>query len=392
MAYTLKSVSVDSLSSLQFPDGLTMPTPPKSADFLVTTTYSANGKVLAGTDATHKGAWVYINGKMTTILSAANWPSNTPQITGVNDSGEVVGTALINGLYQGFADINGKVTAINVPGSALEPWAGVNGGTKPAMMNSTTVQGVNDSGEIVGSYIDNKGTTHGFTYLNGTYSTIDPAGSTNTSVWGVTTTGELYGCYVNAKGTLSGFTMTPTTTAPVPPAVMHFNVTDKNVMTSSAGTNYTGNIAGITSQFITTSTDSLMIQATTPGTFIQAEKGTETINVQNGTNVIQAGSGIDTITIDARSLTPNTNDIIAGFKAGDSITILGISPTQLTESMFNDMGPAGMTGLTFHWGSSTQPAMSLTLAGLNSSVMGSTVNQSWGGANPTTDWTTFKMT
>src|SRR5262249_11269023 len=60
--------------------------------------------------------------------------------------------------------------------------------------SSTTAQGINGVGRIVGSYVDSRG-THGFLFNNGAFSTIDFPGSTWTIAAGINNVGQIVGGY-----------------------------------------------------------------------------------------------------------------------------------------------------------------------------------------------------
>jgi probable HAF family extracellular repeat protein len=87
-------------------------------------------------------------------------------VYGMNDHGEIVGTYQDNsGNFYGFIDQGGKFTTIADPSADLAKYLG------------TFVTGVNDSGEIVGSYFDRDSTMHAFTYKNGRYTTYTCPGA-----------------------------------------------------------------------------------------------------------------------------------------------------------------------------------------------------------------------
>lgn len=76
----------------------------------------------------------------------------------------------------------------------------------------TQAFGVNDSGEVVGSYTTGTGNaavTHGFIYHNGTYATVDIQGGSSTTVNGINDEGDLVGFYTDAKGNTDGFLALP---------------------------------------------------------------------------------------------------------------------------------------------------------------------------------------
>ena len=74
-------------------------------------------------------------------------------------------------------------TSINVPNSAF-----------------TTARGLNDAGQIVGSYADSAG-THGFLYSNGAYTTINAPGGTSTQLLGINNPGQIVGTYLDSNNT-----------------------------------------------------------------------------------------------------------------------------------------------------------------------------------------------
>jgi probable HAF family extracellular repeat protein len=79
--------------------------------------------------------------------------------SGINDAGLVIG---------------GR------PGSAFLYDKGVYTTLSDPSGQSTSLAGINSEGEIVGSYTDNGGHSHGFTYNNGSYTTFDyPSASGN---------------------------------------------------------------------------------------------------------------------------------------------------------------------------------------------------------------------
>ena len=135
---------------------------------------------------------------------------------GINDAGQIVGYYLVgngvgNGppLFQGFLrDAAGNYTTIDDP----------NG-----MANSTEAFGINDAGQIVGSYRDSSG-THGFLRdALGTFTTIsDPSnGSFYTFAQGINDAGQIVGSFVDFRNLSNhGFLATPLgTNVPEPPSL-----------------------------------------------------------------------------------------------------------------------------------------------------------------------------
>jgi probable HAF family extracellular repeat protein len=92
---------------------------------------------------------------------------------------------------QGFLYDNGTYTILNDPLSTGTP-------------GSTQAYGINDRGQIVGSYMDSSNTGHGFIYSDGTYTTLDnPLGPA--IFYGINNRGEIVGTYTANGSGLNGF-------------------------------------------------------------------------------------------------------------------------------------------------------------------------------------------
>jgi len=131
-----------------------------------------------------------------TVPSYTFSPINVPgavqtQVNGINDSGQIVGNYLaFTGTKYGFLLSAGNYTTLNVPGST-----------------QTGAYGINASGQIVGFY-DMAGVTHGFLLSAGTFTTIDPPSSTLTYAYKITASGQIVGQYHDASGNDHGFLLT----------------------------------------------------------------------------------------------------------------------------------------------------------------------------------------
>jgi probable HAF family extracellular repeat protein len=79
-------------------------------------------------------------------------------------------------------------TTINVPGAV-----------------AADARGINDSGQVVGRYIDGSGNTHGFLYSSGSVTTIDCTGATLTEANGINTSGQIVGDYIDTSLATHGF-------------------------------------------------------------------------------------------------------------------------------------------------------------------------------------------
>ncbi len=110
------------------------------------------------------------------------------QITGINNNGALVGTALIGSAWNGFVrDPNGTITTFTVP------FAGATG---------TFPQGINDAGDIAGYYTVAAG-AHGFTQIATIFRSIDVPGGEQTVLYGLSNSGQTAATYTGGGVTHS---------------------------------------------------------------------------------------------------------------------------------------------------------------------------------------------
>jgi probable HAF family extracellular repeat protein len=69
----------------------------------------------------------------------------------------------------------------------------------------TQAIGINAHGQIVGTYTDASGTSHGFLLDKGTFTPIDVPDATETMAGGINARGQIVGSYSDASGTRHGF-------------------------------------------------------------------------------------------------------------------------------------------------------------------------------------------
>lgn len=120
------------------------------------------------------------NGRVTVIDLPGR--ATVQEFLALNDRGRVVGQwddrfetdANEPGSRHGFVWDRGRVTRLDVPGSL-----------------STGALGVNDAGQISGSYDDAGGGHHGFVLQRGRFTRIDAPGRTVTDAWGSNDRGEV---------------------------------------------------------------------------------------------------------------------------------------------------------------------------------------------------------
>ncbi len=79
---------------------------------------------------------------------------------------------------------------------------------------STVAHGINSALVVVGEYVDQGSSTHGFVLQDGAFETVDFPDATATVVKGIGTGGLMVGVYTDADGIEHGFLYTPNSGAP----------------------------------------------------------------------------------------------------------------------------------------------------------------------------------
>jgi uncharacterized membrane protein len=139
-------------------------------------------------------------GKFTTIVNAAIGPNSFA--TGINDNGDVTGYTMNSTGTYGWLIKGGQLTTFQFPGSL-----------------PTMALGINQHDEIVGSFTDSAGDTHGFTLVDPTgpvshWQQIDDPNALNTpgngtTVNGLNNAGDLVGFYTDVNNNVNGMLATP---------------------------------------------------------------------------------------------------------------------------------------------------------------------------------------
>jgi probable HAF family extracellular repeat protein len=114
--------------------------------------------------------------------------------------------------------------------------------TDPNLTGFTLAAGIDDAGEVVGSYKDSSNVTHGFSLsgVGGTFTTLDFQGATSTSANGVSVVNgevEIVGVYNDASGS-HGFVLTP------PAGSQSFDAPGGTGSTAGTGINSLGQLVG----------------------------------------------------------------------------------------------------------------------------------------------------
>jgi probable HAF family extracellular repeat protein len=124
-------------------------------------------------------------------------------VSGVNNRGAVVGCYLDDdGSGHGFLRERGSVSVIDPPGA-----------NQDAMGCQISALDINDRNQIVGYYSDAQGTSHGFLYHKGRFTTIDHPDATDrcetgfgaSAAFGIENHGRVVGQYLDPAGILHGY-------------------------------------------------------------------------------------------------------------------------------------------------------------------------------------------
>ena len=112
----------------------------------------------------------------------------------------------VGGLLHGFVETNNIFTSI------IDPNAATSFGTEAL--------GINDEGQIVGSYEGADFNTYGFVDMSGVFTSLnDPSAAGYTTAYGINTSGQIVGYYLDASGIRHGFLATPNAAVPEPSSV-----------------------------------------------------------------------------------------------------------------------------------------------------------------------------
>ena len=142
-----------------------------------------------------------INTKHFAAVTDPNAPAASLTAAAINSGGDIAGfyTSPATGNTDGFLKYHGKFTDLAYPGAS-----------------STMALGVNDRDEVVGVATVGSGSSammHGFTWTpDGGFVTVDdPDGIGTTTINGVNDEGDLVGFYVDGNGNTDGFAAVPVT-------------------------------------------------------------------------------------------------------------------------------------------------------------------------------------
>src|SRR5260221_13471569 len=129
----------------------------------------------------------------TTFDDPLNTSGDGTLASGINDTGQIVGTYADASGVHGFLLSGGSYTTLDAP----------------LAQQYTIAQGINGAGQIVGIYFSNHfghAGLHGFLYNKGVYTTLDHSLATDgTEAVGINAKGEIVGFYGDSAGNVHGF-------------------------------------------------------------------------------------------------------------------------------------------------------------------------------------------
>jgi len=133
--------------------------------------------------------------KLTTIdhkncTNSGGFSAGAIAFYGINSKNAVAGwcTNTTTGLYNAFTWAKGEFTTISFPKA-----------------EETQAIGINDSGDVVGLYLDTAGSQHGFVKKGSKYTNIDVKGDTTTEAWGINNSGEIAVFAIGTSGAYESF-------------------------------------------------------------------------------------------------------------------------------------------------------------------------------------------
>lgn len=131
----------------------------------------------------------------TEVFRTLNAPNDHPTLgtvaIGVNDFGQIVGTYVDNTAQanrHGFLLSGSVYKTIDFPGAKL-----------------TVLQSINNGGVIAGLYNDSADKEHGFLLCKGVYMTIEPPNARNNAIYAINDIGTIVGYYTDASGVDHGY-------------------------------------------------------------------------------------------------------------------------------------------------------------------------------------------
>jgi probable HAF family extracellular repeat protein len=153
------------------------------------------GQIVGGYVSADQGlhGFLFYNGQFTTIDQGPETGSSASTFAqGINDRGEITGTFFDPDTLRGFVGRNSLFIDFDVPGQ---------GNTIPSAINS--------QGSIVGGYDDINLVQHGFVTIGDSFLSVDFPGSNDTFALGINARGQIVGSYADSGGNFHSFLAEP---------------------------------------------------------------------------------------------------------------------------------------------------------------------------------------
>ena len=154
----------------------------------------------------YAGSLSSVDSNAFTTITEQNAGFGGTHVTGINDSGEVVG------YYYDVYDNPHGFTSTPDSGGSYTSFTEID---DPFGVHGTYVSGINNAGEIVGYYYDAGSNLHSFLYDNGIYLNLDnPLNAHGTNATAINNSGEAVGFFIDpgAGDNYQGFSVTTPTT------------------------------------------------------------------------------------------------------------------------------------------------------------------------------------
>ncbi|MGO9018060.1 MAG: hypothetical protein ACLQVJ_06875 [Syntrophobacteraceae bacterium] len=119
--------------------------------------------------------------------------SSATVATGINDNGQVVGYYFDSGGTHGFLESGGVFTTLDGPSFPCT-------GLILVDCYSTVASGINNNGQVVGSYNGAAGVSQAFIATDGVFTIINPPSATSTVAYGINNKAQVVGGYTDASG------------------------------------------------------------------------------------------------------------------------------------------------------------------------------------------------
>ncbi len=329
----------------------------------------------AATDSQHTVGWKY-NGSFTTIIDGGAQDNNAD---GINNSGEIGGfyAPVRSTPRYGFTDVNGTFTQIasdspypsttvnglndsgvlvgasylHNTGSVTPQYSGFidNNGVftyldAPGTLTSTgytVANGINNAGQVVGTFSSNNSTVadQGFLYQNSSFTTInDPNGAKGTVAMGINNSSEIVGYYIDGSGAQHGFIDIGGTFATIDdPLGKNTIVTGINDTGQIVGyyqdnnNTYHGFVASLNNVTTAENTPLTLTSLSVSDAFTGANSITVTLAVGHGILTLGNTSGLTTSGLGSSSVS-----LTGSVSAIDAALASGLTYTPTTNFVFTD--------------------------------------------------------